>query len=139
MASFNKFNCFVADIANKVHNLGSDTLKVMLSNTAPSASNQVKADITEISPGNGYSTGGLTVTGVTSSQTSGTYKLVSSADPVLTATGAVGPFQYAVLYNSTPGSGNLIGWWDRGSALTLANTDTFTIDLDQVNGILQLV
>ena len=139
MAVFNKFNCFVADIANKVHNLGSDALKIMLTNTAPSASNLVKTDITEISAGNGYSAGGLAVTGITSSQTGGTYKLVASADPVLTATGAVGPFQYAVLYNSTPASGNLIGWWDRGSALTLANTDTFTIDLDQTSGILQLV
>lgn len=139
MAVFNKFNCFVADIANKVHNLGSDTLKIMLTNTAPSAINLVKADITEITAGNGYSAGGLAVTGITSSQTGGTYKLVASADPVLTATGAVGPFQYAVLYNSASASGNLIGWWDRGSALTLANTDTFTIDLDQTNGILQLV
>src|SRR5689334_10329920 len=126
MASFNKFNCFVADISNKVHNLGSDTLKVMLTNSAPSASNTVKADITEISAGNGYSAGGMSVTGITSTQTSGTYKLVASADPSITASGTVGPFQYAVLYNSTPVAGNLIGWWDRGSALTLANSDTFT-------------
>lgn len=138
MASFNKFNCFVADISNKVHNLGSDTLKVMLTNSAPSASNTVKADITEISAGNGYSAGGMTVTGITSTQTGGTYKLVASADPNFTASGSVGPFQYAVLYNSTPVAGNLIGWWDRGSALTLANTDTFTVDLDQTNGILQI-
>src|SRR5256885_926066 len=137
MAVFNKFNCFVADIANKVHNLGGDALKVMLTNTAPSAGNLVKTDITEISAGNGYSAGGLAVTGITSSQTGGTYKLVASADPVLTATGAIGPFQYAVLYNSTAASGNLIGWWDRGSALTVGNNGTFTIDLDQTNGILQ--
>lgn len=139
MASFTKFNAFVADVANKVHNLGSDTLKIMLSNTLPTASNAVKADITEISAGNGYSSGGMSVTGITSTQSSGTYKLVASADPSFTASGAVGPFQYAVLYNSTAASGNLIGWWDRGSALTLANADTFTVDLDQTNGILQLV
>lgn len=138
MASFNKFNAFVADVSNKVHNLGSDTLKVMLTNSAPAATNAVKTDITEISAGNGYSAGGVAVTGITSTQTSGTYKLVSSADPVVTATGSVGPFRYAVLYNSTAASGNLIGWWDYGSAVTLANTDTFTIDLDQTNGILQI-
>lgn len=138
MASFNKFNAFVADVANKVHNLGSDTLKIMLTNTAPAASNAVKTDIAEIGAGNGYSAGGLTVTGVTSSQTSGTYRLVSSADPVLTASGTVGPFRYAVLYNSTTASGNLIGWWDRGASITLASADTFTVDLDQANGILQL-
>ena len=138
MATFNKFNGFVADLANKVHNLGADTLKIMLSNTAPSAVNLVKADITEISAGNGYSAGGLAVGSVTSSQSGGTYKLVASADPPLTATGSVGPFQYAVLYNATPASGNLIGWWDRGSGVTLANGDSFTVDLDQTNGILQL-
>jgi hypothetical protein len=138
MAAFNKFNGFVADVANKVHNLGSDTLKIMLSNTAPSAANLVKADITEISAGNGYSAGGLSVGSVTSSQSGGTYKLVASADPALTATGSVGPFQYAVLYNATPAGGNLIGWWDRGSGVTLANGDSFTVDLDQTNGILQL-
>lgn len=139
MASFNKFNAFVADVANKVHNLGSDTLKIMLSNTGPVATNAVKADITDLSTANGYTAGGVAVTGITSTQTSGTYKLVSNADPVVTATGAIGPFRYAVLYNSTAASGNLIGWWDYGSSITLANGDTFTVDLDQVNGILQLV
>ena len=138
MAAFNKFNAFVADIANKVHNLGSDTLKVMLTNTLPVAANAVKADITEIANGNGYVAGGLSVTGITSAQTSGTYKLVSSADPVLTASGSVGPFRYAVIYNSTAASGNLIGWWDYSSAVTLASGETFTVDLDQTNGILQL-
>lgn len=138
MAAFSKFNAFVADVANKVHNLGSDTLKIMLTNVAPVATNAVKADITEISAGSGYSAGGLTVTGVTSTQASGIYKLVSSADPVLTASGTVGPFRYAVLYNSTPVAGNLIGWWDRGASITLASADTFTVDLDQTNGILQL-
>jgi len=137
MASFNKFDCFVADLANKVHNLGSDALKVMLTNSAPSQGNTVKANITEISAGNGYGAGGMPVTITSSTQSSGLYKLVGN-DPSITASGSVGPFQYAVLYNSTPAGGNLIGWWDRGSALTLANTDTFTVDLDQVNGILQL-
>lgn len=138
MAAFNRFNCFVADIANKVHNLGADTLKVMLTNSAPSASNLVKADVTEISAGNGYSAGGMTVSISSSAQSGGSYKLVPAADPSFTASGPVGPFQYAVLYNDSSASDNLIGWWDRGSALTLANSDTFTVDLDGTNGILQI-
>ena len=137
MAAYNKFNAFVADLANKVHNLGSDTLKVMLTNTAPVATNAVKSDITEISAGNGYSAGGGAVTSVTSSQTGGTEKLVGTG-PVFTATGAVGPFRYAVLYNSTAASGNLIGWWDYGSSISLANGETFTVSLDGTNGILQI-
>ena len=137
MASFNKFYPFVEALSEKVHNLGSDTLKIMLSNSAPSSTNGVKADITEITPGNGYTAGGATVTITASSQTSGTYKLVGD-DVVFTATGAVGPFRYAVLYNDTAASDNLIGWWDYGSSISLANGETFTVDFDQVNGILTL-
>ena len=127
MAAFNKFNAYVADVHNKVHNLGSDTIKVMLTNTAPSAANAVKTDITEISAGNGYSAGGTALSGVTSTQTGGTYTFNASNITVVTASGAVGPFRYAVIYNSTAASGNLIGWYDYGSPITLANTETFTV------------
>ena len=57
-AAFNKFNQFVQDLANKVHNLGADALYVGLANTAPVATNTVWANITEISAGNGYTAGG---------------------------------------------------------------------------------
>ena len=135
MAAFNKFNAFVADIHNKVHALNSDTLKVLLTNSAPTATNAVKADITgELSTGNGYTSGGATVTVTSSTQTSGTYNLKAS-NTAWTASGAVGPFRYCVLYNSTTGSGNLIGWLDYGSSISLANTDTFTIQWDGTNGI----
>ena len=135
MATLSKFNAFVADIHNKVHNLGSDTLKVMLTNSAPTATNAVKADITgELSTANGYTAGGATVTISSSTQSSGTYKLMAS-NTAWTASGAVGPFRYVVLYNSTTGSGNLIGWLDYGSSISLANTDTFTVVWDAGNGI----
>jgi len=143
MASFNKFNQFVADLANKVHNLGSDSLKIMLTNTAPTATNAVYGDISagEVANGSGYTTGGLSVTITSSTQSSGTYKLIpSGTDPVLTASGSVGPFRYAVIYNTTPTSPlkPLIGWWDYGSSITMASGETFTVDLDGTNGILQL-
>jgi hypothetical protein len=76
MAAFNKFDSFVEALAEKVHNLGSDTLKVMLTNTAPVATNTIKANLTEISAGNGYTASGNTATLTSSAQTSGTYKLV---------------------------------------------------------------
>lgn len=109
----------------------------MLTNTAPIAANAVKADITEIAAGNGYVAGGPTITITSSTQAGGTYKLVGN-DSVITASGAVGPFRYAVLYNSTPVAGPLIGWWDYGAAISFANLETFMLDLDQVNGILTL-
>lgn len=136
MATFTKFNSFVEALAEKVHNLGSDTLKVVLTNTAPSASNTQLSDITQIANGNGYTTGGTQATTSSSSQTSGTYKLVL-ADVVFTASGSMGPFRYAVLYNDTATNDELIGSWDYTSSITLASGETFTVDFDATNGVLQ--
>ena len=140
MATFNKFNAFVEHLAEGVHNLQSHTLKVMLTNTAPVATNSVRADLTEIAAGNGYTAGGTAASVTSSAQTSGTYKLVLG-DVVITASGgSVGPFRYAVLYNDPPTSpaDPLIGWWDYGSALTLANGESITWDADPTNGVLTL-
>lgn len=137
MASFVKFNSFVEAVAEKVHNLGSDTLKVALTNTAPNATDTQLSAITQISNGNGYTTGGTAATISSSSQTSGTYKLVL-ADVVFTASGSMGPFRYAVLYNDTATNDELIGYWDYGSSVTLAASETFTVDFDATNGVLQL-
>lgn len=136
MAAFSKFDSFVEALAEKSHNLGADTLKIALTNTAPSASNTVLANITQIANGNGYTTGGTAVTITASSQTSGTYKLVGN-DVVFTATGAL-VFRYAVLYNDTATNDELIGYWDNGSTVTLASGDTFTVDFNATNGILQI-
>lgn len=137
MATFNKFNAFAENLAEKVFDLGSDTLKVMLTNTAPVAANSVKADLTEISAGNGYTAGGTAATISSSEQTSGTYKLVL-ADVVFTATGAIGPFRYAVLYDDSAASDQLIGWWDYGSNITVNNGETFTVDFNASTGVLTL-
>lgn len=142
MAAFNKFNQFVADKANGVHNLGSDSLKVALCATAsaPVATNSVLADLTEISYTNVVTTptAGRVINITASSQTSGTYKLVGD-DMVITATGGpIADFQYVVIYNDTPTSpaDPLIGWYDKGSVVSLSEGESITIDLDQVNGII---
>lgn len=127
MATYNKFQCFVEDLAEKKHNLASDTLKVAFSNAsnAPSASADVKlADITTITPTN---LGDVTLTVSSSSQTAGTYKLVV-ADKTLTATGAVPAFRYAIIYNDTATNKELICWFDYGSEVTLHANDTFKLD-----------
>jgi len=136
MASFNKFNSFVEAMAEKAHNLGSDTLKVALTNSAPVASNTVLADITQIANGNGYPTGGTQATITSSAQTSGTYKLVLADVTFTCVTAPMGTFQYAVLYNDTSSNDELIGWWNYGSALTLGVGETFTWDADPTTGIL---
>jgi len=127
MATYTKFQCFVEDLAEKKHNLASDTLKVAFSDAsnAPSASADVKlADITTIAAP-AVDTTTLTVS--SSSQTSGTYKLVV-ADLTMTASGAVGSFRYAIIYNDTAANDELICFFDYGSEVTLASGDTFKLD-----------
>ena len=139
MATFNKFNPFVLDLSNGNVNVGSDTLKVLLTNTLPVATNRQYSDIsaTEVANGNGYTTGGTAASLTSNTQTSGTQKLIL-ANAVFTASGAVGPFQYAVLYDSTPTVKTLIGWWNYGSSVSLASGDTFTVSFDATNGVFQL-
>ena len=136
MAAFNKFNSFVEAVAEKQHNLGADTLRVALTNTAPVAANTQLTDLTQIAAGNGYAAGGPQASISASAQTGGVYKL-TLADVVITASGgSIGPARYAVLYNAT--SGLLIGWWDYGSSFTLASGESLTVDFDDANGVLTL-
>ena len=140
MAIFQKFESFVEAVCEKKHNLGSDSLKWYLTNTAPdAAADAVKADLpAEISAGNGYTAGGVTVAVTSSAQAGGSYKLVI-ADTVLTAAGGtIGPFRYAALYNDTAANDELICFYDYGSSITLQDTETFTLDSDPTNGVLTL-
>lgn len=136
MATFNKFNAFVENVAEGVHNLQTGQLVVALTNTLPTSADSVLADISQITYTNLSS---RNITTSTSAQTAGTYKLVLT-DIVLTATGAVGPFRYVVIYNDTPTSpaDPLIGWYDYGSSISLASAETFTVDFDATNGVLTL-
>lgn len=143
MAAFNKFNCFVLDVANALHDMKTGTshvYKVYLTNSAPAATDTVLGTPADISAGNGYTAGGATIGTITGSQTSGTFTFIGGTDPAWTASGgSIGPFRYAVLYNDTSATNPLIGWWDYGSNLTLTNGNTFTVNIDQVGGILTIV
>ena len=115
----NKFNCFVGDVGLKVHNLNIDTLKIMLTDVAPVAGNSVKTDLTEISgTSNGYSAQSV----ANAYSQSGGIGTLTGTSPTFTQSGAnaIGPFRYAVLYNDSAASKNLICWWDLGGEVTLA-------------------
>jgi hypothetical protein len=137
MATFNKVNIFVQDLANKVHNLGADVLKVVLTNTAPTAASTNLASLVDLTTGGGYTAGGGAVSTTSCVQTAGTLKLVV-ADLVFTATTGFGPFRYAVLTNSTAAGQPVIGWYDYGSSISLQASETFTVDFDQANGVLTI-
>jgi len=137
MAVGNKFNATVANLANGLFNLGADTLKVMLTNTAPVAANSVYADLVDLATANGYIAGGVSLSLTSSTQSGGLYKYIASvANPTWTFSGAVA-FRYDVVYDNA-GTKPLLGWWDFGSGITTANGDTFAVVFDAVNGIYQL-
>jgi len=132
VAAFNKYNQFATDLANKVHDLSGtdDTLKVMLSNTAPNAATHAtRSQATEISAGSGYTSGGFDIQN-DSSATGGTVTITAVDVTITAAGGSIGPFRYAIIYNDTPTSpaDPLIGWYDYGSSITLADGESLTVD-----------
>lgn len=140
VATFNFFDIFGQNVGRGVHNLHSNTLKVMLTNTAPVATNSVKADITEISAGSGYTAGGVALSNQSFTQTAGVGRLTAD-DPVFAADGGdIGPFRYAVLYDDTPSSpaDPLIAWWDYGSVQSITDGSTKTIDLPSTRLVFQI-
>lgn len=138
MASYNKFNSFPGQLLRAVHNFATHTFKVALTNTAPVATNQNIGDITQVAATGGYASGGYVLDSVTITESNGTAK-VSIADEVITAAGGtIGPFRYAVAYNSTAVNGPLICFYDYGSSVTLADGESFTLDFDGANGVFTL-
>jgi hypothetical protein len=139
-ASYNKFNVFVENLGNKTESLknGGDTIKLYLTDVAPVATNTVFNTPAEISAGNGYTAGGNACVVTSWTQTSGTLKWIVASPTLWTAAGGtIGPFRYAVLYDST--TTRLICWWDYTAEITLQIGDTFTVTLDPTNGVLQIV
>lgn len=139
MASYNKFDVVVANLTDKVMDLfGSpigDTLKLMLSNVAPVATNQVKTDITDIAAGNGYAAGGTAIATVNGTRVTGTMTLAGSMVVFTAAGGSVGPLRYVVLYDDTPvaPAKPLIAWWDYGSSITLLDGETLTVKFNSTD------
>lgn len=150
MATYNKFNSAIEDIVEGRVNLATDTFKVFLTNTAPNASTHTQYDgVTgstgpaEIAAGNGYTATGVACTVSSSGQTGGVYKLVLTDPNAITASGGPIPstgagFRYVVLYSSTSTNKHLLGWWDYGSTISLADGESFSIDLSQTNGVLTI-
>ena len=130
MATFNKFNDFVEQLGKEQHDFSADTIKVALTNTLPVSTQTVFDPVTNhAAPASvsGYTTGGEDITAVWS-ETGGTGTLTAT-DVVFTATsGGIGPFQYVVMYNDDNATDMLIGWYAHTSSITLADTETFTVD-----------
>jgi len=135
MATYVKCTAGIEPLLEAI-NAQTDSWKVALSNSDPVAKTSFIAGTDDLATGNGYTAGGSAAALVSASQTAGVYKLVLSSPAQWVASGAgIGPFRYAVLWDSTQGAP--IGYWDYGSAITLsgANGDKFDVTLDGSNGV----
>lgn len=129
MATYNKFNLVSQYLAEGVINTASDTFKIAMCTAAnaPVATNAVLADLTVIATTN---VTGDTLTGVTSIQSpAGTEVFDASPTTILASGGPIATFRYVVLYDDTPTSpaDPLIAWFDYGSDLPLADTESLVI------------
>lgn len=139
MAAYTKCTAGIEALLEGI-NSQTDTWKVALTNADPTAKTSFVAGTDDLATGNGYTAGGNAAAVVTAAQTAGTYKLVLSSPALWTATpGNIGPFRYAVLWDTT--AGVPVGFWDYGSSITLlgANGDTFQVNLDGANGVFTVV
>lgn len=142
MATVVIFDDFILQLGEKTHDLSSDTFKLALTNSAPTAdTGDELADITQIANGNGYTTGGTALSSVVWEETgagTGIWRFVS-ADVVFTASGgSIGPFRYGVLYNDTSTGDKLIGYIDYGTNVTVTDGNTFTFDVNAASGWFQI-
>lgn len=134
MANFTFFHEFKKYLADGTIDLDTHTFKIYLSNDAPVVgTDTVKADVTEITSAGGYALKTPTFTWTETGAGTGVWRFAANADQTWTASGAAfDTFRYVVLFDDTPTSpaDPLVGYWDYGSGLTLADGDSFTLDLD---------
>lgn len=148
MAAYNKFNIFTQNIMNAVHNLSSDTLKLLLTNTSPNAADTVvdtsaspdvvksTSNASEIAAGNGYTEDGASITITGNTQVAGTYTLAGNQVVFTASGGTIGPLRYVVFYDITGGAAAtrpVISWWDYGSSITLNDGETFTVQFNSAS------
>jgi hypothetical protein len=132
-SAFVKYNFFVDEIARAGHNLATAVFKCALTNTAPTQLTDTVWNTT-VAPApaaaNGYTAGGNTITTSSATTTASVFKLVLADTTFGPATaGGIGPFRYAILYNSSA-TNKVFGYYDYGSNLTLAAGESLTVDFD---------
>lgn len=139
MASYNKFNNFVQDLCEGIHNFksGGATYSVMLTNTAPVATNHTYSSLTDLSTAGGYTAGGAT-SAMSDSLSTATEKVLATNVTWTGTSGGFGPFRYVVVYQSGDASKETVCWFDFGSSISIPSGGTFTVAFDGTNGLFQL-
>jgi hypothetical protein len=132
-ATWNKFQDFSEQLVRGEHDFDADVFKVVLTNSLPLATYTQLSQISQLSTGGGYTSGGETITTIGVSESGGT-TTVTGTQLQWTGSGAgFGPFQYAVLYNETTANDLLIAWFDYGSAISVNASETFTLKFNNAS------
>jgi hypothetical protein len=131
MAVYQKYTASPETLV-EADNAGTAVWKVALALTVNPADTSFVAGTTDLATGGGYTQGGNTATTTSSAQTGGVYRLILANPAQWVGSGGGFTFRYIILYNST--NNTPYGYWDYGSAVPLAATQTFDAVLDGANG-----
>jgi len=133
LAIYTKYDTAIEKLCDKkIDALGNtDTWKAVIHTDAPvTATDSTLTDLTQIAGSNGYTTGGTSIT-FNSTRTGGTIT-ATGTDVVWTASGgnlgASTSGRYSSVYDDTSAADDLWCSWDYGSAFTVADAETLTLD-----------
>jgi len=130
-----KYNQFKVDLLKGVHNLETASgykLALFTASHTPAATDTLYSGLTgEVANGNGYTTGGATVTGVAVTDNAGTAE-VDATD--VTWTSSTITARYAILYKVA--DSKLVCLWDFSTDQSSSNGD-FTVQFN-ASGLLNL-
>lgn len=135
MATLTPVNTLMRDLAHGVHDFETDSLVLALTTdaNAPAATDATLSDITQIAYTN-LSARAITVSS-SAVATTNDYALALS-DLTLTASGgAVATFRHGVIYNDTAAGDELVGFFDFGADVTLADGESRTIQFSDDNAL----
>lgn len=128
MATYVKYETFVEDLANKLHDLfgTNDTVNAVIHTDAPVVATDVAvSDLTQIS-GTGYAAADIQNDGTRSG---GTFTMTGVDYPWTAGAGDwTATARYVSIYNDTSVTDRLIAYWDYGSTFAVGNGETFTLD-----------
>jgi hypothetical protein len=134
------FNSWVRDLGNKKFDMDGDTFKARLLSSAASSSWVQWSDCSanEIANGNGYTTGGVTLTIVSWSISGGAVRWMVTS-PTWTSSGTgMAAYRTLVVLDDSATNDELVCYIDYGFGRSVAAGEAAPIFFDQENGLITL-
>jgi len=141
MAQFQTVNSFWIAMGTEKHNLSSDTIKARLINAALDLDWDVWADCSayEIANGNGYTTGGVTLTLVSwALDSAGVPRLIYSSPSWTSSGSGMASYRSLIVVNDSAPSDELVGGIDYGFGRSVPVGEAAPIVFHETNGLLAI-